>query len=64
LKGKKGRIVEKEKICNGAARIYASFLTVVHVYIQNVEFVCAEGKGRPWKKDSWSVEKIAIRDAP
>jgi hypothetical protein len=31
---------------------------------KNGEFVCAEGKGRPWKKDSWNLDKIAIRDAP
>jgi hypothetical protein len=31
---------------------------------KNGEFVGADGKGRPWKKDSWSVEKISIRDAP
>jgi hypothetical protein len=31
---------------------------------KNREFVCAEGKGRPWKKDSSCGEKIAIRDSP
>jgi hypothetical protein len=59
---------------NGATFVYASYLTVVCVYIKNVEFwlwnqqnggfECAEGKGRPSKQDAWSVVKIAIRDAP
>jgi hypothetical protein len=31
---------------------------------KNGEFLCAEGKGRPWKKYSQSVEKNAIRYAP
>jgi hypothetical protein len=31
---------------------------------KNGDFLCGEGKGRPWKKDSQSVEKNAIRDAP
>ena len=48
LKGKKGRIIEKGKMCNGVARIYTSFLIVVRVYIQNVEFLALE-----WEK--WGI---------
>jgi hypothetical protein len=55
---------------NGATYVYVGFLTMARIYIQNFnfwlwndkngEFESAEGKGRPSKKDAWSVENFAI----